>query len=189
MNRVLKVSLRTGLTLCRKLMRSRIGKAVIISASSEFRIVQDINLKESLRHCGDEIHFQQPIWITHPNCVEIGTKVSFAAYVHVWGGGGVKIGDRVMIGSHTAITSVTHDYHSEVMYGTVVTKPVVIGDDVWIGAHAVILPGVKIGEGAVIGAGAIVSTDVPDYAVVVGIPGRVVRFRPNVCSVKEKIDC
>lgn len=89
----------------------------------------------------------------------------------------MKIGNRVMIGSHTAITSVTHDYLADVMYGTVVTKRVIINDDVWIGAHAVILPGVSIGEGAVVGAGCIVSKDVPPYAVVTGIPGRVIRFR------------
>ncbi len=54
-----------------------------------------------------------------------------------------------------------------------------IGNDVWVGASAVIFDGVKIGDGAVIGAGAVVTEDVPDYAVVVGVPARVVKYRFN----------
>jgi acetyltransferase-like isoleucine patch superfamily enzyme len=55
--------------------------------------------------------------------------------------------------------------------------PIIIGNDVWIGANAVILPGVNIGNGAVIGAGAVVTKDVPDYAVVVGVPAKVLKYR------------
>ncbi len=54
---------------------------------------------------------------------------------------------------------------------------VVIGNDVWIGHGAIVLPGRKIGTGAAIGAGAVVSRDVPDFAIVAGVPGRVIRFR------------
>ena len=57
------------------------------------------------------------------------------------------------------------------------TKKSVIGNDVWIGANAVILQGVTIGTGAVIGAGAIVNKDVPDYAIAVGVPARIIRYR------------
>ena len=59
--------------------------------------------------------------------------------------------------------------------GTVVQ--VTIGDDVWIGTRAIILPGVTIGNGVIIGAGAVVTKDVPDYAIVGGVPARVIRFR------------
>ncbi|RKJ61474.1 antibiotic acetyltransferase [Butyricicoccus sp. 1XD8-22] len=58
-----------------------------------------------------------------------------------------------------------------------VKNEVFIGNDVWIGTNAVILPGVTIGNGAVIGAGAIVTKDVPPYAIVVGVPARVLRYR------------
>ncbi|HDZ8876661.1 hypothetical protein J4G66_16215 [Aeromonas dhakensis] len=54
-----------------------------------------------------------------------------------------------------------------------------IGNDVWIGANAIILPGVTIGDGAVVGAGAVVTRDVPDYAIVVGVPAKVIRQRFN----------
>lgn len=56
-------------------------------------------------------------------------------------------------------------------------KPVTIGNDVWIGTRVIIMGGVKIGNGAVIGAGAIVTKDVPDYAIAVGVPAKVVKYR------------
>ena len=57
------------------------------------------------------------------------------------------------------------------------SKKVIIGNDVWIGSHALILGGVKIGDGAVIGAGAVVTKDVPPYAVVGGVPARIIKYR------------
>ncbi len=57
------------------------------------------------------------------------------------------------------------------------TLPVLIGNDVWIGMNAVIMDGITIGDGAVVGAGAIVTKDVPPYAIVAGIPARVIRYR------------
>ncbi len=55
--------------------------------------------------------------------------------------------------------------------------PVTIGNDVWIGCHAIVLAGVTVGDGAVIGAGAVVTKDVPPYAIVVGVPARILRYR------------
>jgi acetyltransferase-like isoleucine patch superfamily enzyme len=148
---------------------------------------RSVALRRNLKACGSDVSFQFPVWLTQPEGIEIGNEVAFAAFVHIWGAGGVKIGNRVMIGSHTAISSVTHDYLSEVMYGTTVLKPIVIGDDVWISAHAVILPGVTVGDGAVIGAGCVVTKDVMPRTVVVGIPGRVMCERPSVMEEKDSL--
>ena len=60
--------------------------------------------------------------------------------------------------------------------GTVV-KEVSIGDDVWIGMRSIIMPGVRIGNGVVIGAGAVVTKNVPDFAIVGGVPARIIRYR------------
>ena len=58
------------------------------------------------------------------------------------------------------------------------TAPVVIGDDVWLGANVVVLRGVRIGRGAIVGANSVVTRDVPDFAIVAGVPARVLRMRP-----------
>ncbi|CAI6087119.1 acyltransferase [Cohnella sp. JJ-181] len=84
---------------------------------------------------------------------------------------------HVKIGSHCAIswdvTITDTDYHA--LEGTETTRPVSIGDRVWIGSRATILKGVTIGEGAVVAAGAVVSKDVPPRALVAGVPARIVR--------------
>lgn len=81
------------------------------------------------------------------------------------------------IGSHTAITTLTHDHTREIMQATSVKEPVIIHDDVWIGAHCVIMPGITIGQGAVVGAGAVVTKDVEPHAIVAGVPARLLMYR------------
>jgi acetyltransferase-like isoleucine patch superfamily enzyme len=94
--------------------------------------------------------------------------------------GGVTIGKYCHLSRGVTIFSTTHEYDSrpKIPYDEIVTsKPVVIKDFVWVGSHAIILGGVTIGEGAIIGAGSLVFKDVPDYAVVIGNPSRVVGHR------------
>lgn len=94
--------------------------------------------------------------------------------------GTIKIGDNVVIGPYTVLTSANHGYDlldRPIRQQRDVLKPIVIEDDVWIGAHAVVLPGVTIGKGSVIGAGAVVTSDIPAYSVAVGIPARVIKSR------------
>ena len=136
-------------------------------------------LLRSLKAAGANVSIQLPVTIADPSCVEIGSGVSIAAYVHIWGSGGVAIGERTMIGAHSAISAVTHDYTVADMYRSVVVKPVSIGRDVWIGSNATVLPGVTIGDGAVVGAGAVVTADVPPYTIVAGVPARRIGERPE----------
>ena len=117
--------------------------------------------------------------MAQPGEVRFGNEVTIAAYVHIWGKGGVTIGNRVMIGTHVSISSLTHDYATEVMFGSLIQKAVKIEDDVWIGSNAVIMPGVVVGCGAVVGAGAVVTRDVPPRAIVVGVPARIIKYRPG----------
>lgn len=65
-----------------------------------------------------------------------------------------------------------------------------LGNDVWIGANAIVMPGVKVGDGAVVGAGAVVTKDVPPYAIVIGCPARIVRFRfePDIVARLTEIE-
>jgi maltose O-acetyltransferase len=122
--------------------------------------------------CGEGVSIQLPVVINHPDHLRVGARVSINAFVHIWALGGVTIGDDTLIASHVAITALTHDPRGELFSATQVTRPVVIGRNVWIGAHAVILPGVTVGDGAVIGAGAVVTKDVAPRAIVTGVPAR-----------------
>jgi maltose O-acetyltransferase len=139
---------------------------------------------KQLRKCGSNVAIYMPIIISGPENVEIGDNASISPFVHIWGHGGVKIGSRVMIASHAAITSLTHDYRSIAMNTSLLMKEVIIEDDVWIGAHSVILSGVRIGKGAVVGAGSVVTKDVDSYSIVTGIPAKHHKYR-NINNPKK----
>lgn len=136
-------------------------------------------LISSLGGCGENLMVYHPVVIHTPGALTIGDNTSIAPFVHMWCGAYIDIGSRCMIGSHTAITSLSHDFREEEMWKSMVKGKVVIEDDVWIGAHSVVLPGVTIGRGAVVGASSLVSKDVPPFAVVCGVPARVTGYRPD----------
>lgn len=91
------------------------------------------------------------------------------------------MGEYVLMGPDVVIYSSMHAYEDLdtpiMMQGSKKIEPVTIGNDVWIGLRVVIMPGVKIGDHVIIGSGAVVTHDIPDYAVVGGVPARVIRFR------------
>lgn len=89
--------------------------------------------------------------------------------------GGIQIGEKVSISQEVIVLTADHDLNSPDFEGR--SREVVIEDYVWIGTRAIILPGCTLGKGAVIAAGAVVTKDVPPYAVVAGTPARVVKMR------------
>ena len=92
--------------------------------------------------------------------------------------GPVTIGSHVNLAQGITVTALNHNFEDKnkrIDEQGVSTKPVFIGDDVWIGANAVILPGVTIGKHAVVAAGAVVTTDVPENTVVGGVPAKVIK--------------
>jgi acetyltransferase-like isoleucine patch superfamily enzyme len=94
--------------------------------------------------------------------------------------GGVEIGDNVLIGPHVGIHGSNYNYESRenlILNQGIISKGIRIEDDVWIGAHSTILDGVIIGKGAVIGAGAVVTKDIPPYSVAVGVPAKIIKER------------
>ena len=151
--------------------------AIVARVTAWQEASQDRRLRRRLHACGRNVSLYHPLVFYGPEALDIGDNTSIAAFVHIWCGGRVTIGANCMIGSHVSISSLTHDYREAEMIKTMVAKPVVIEDGVWIGSHAAILPGVTLGRGAVIGAGAVVTRDVPAYAIVYGVPAKVMGRR------------
>ena len=92
--------------------------------------------------------------------------------------GPVCIGHHVNLAQGITVTALNHNFEDtskRIDEQGISTKPVVIGDDVWIGANAVILPGVKIGTHSIVAAGAVVTKDVPKYSLVAGVPAKVIK--------------
>jgi galactoside O-acetyltransferase len=88
----------------------------------------------------------------------------------------IVVGDRVMFAPHVTVTTTGHPVHPQRRAdGSQFSAPVHIEDDVWIGAGATILPGVTVGRGSVVAAGAVVTGNVPPMSVAAGVPARVVR--------------
>lgn len=113
--------------------------------------------------------------------ITIGKRSSINQYVVINGQGGVRIGDSVMIAAFVSMFAANHVFDDPSLpmleQGLSSKGGIRIEDDVWIGTHAVILDGVTIGTGSVIGAGAVVTKDVPPFSIVTGVPGQVVRKR------------
>ena len=88
--------------------------------------------------------------------------------------GGIAIGDNILIGHNVVLATLNHNIcvskRSELF-----AAPIVIEDDVWIGANVTITSGVTIGKGSIVAAGAVVTKDVPEYSIVGGVPAKVIR--------------
>lgn len=115
--------------------------------------------------------------IKHPERVTIGHDVWIGSNVSIGAFAGITIGDRVRISHGTFIETASLDIRADHLPYEHVGKPIRIDDGVWIGANAVILGGVHIGERAVIAAGAIVVKDVPAHAIVAALPARAIGSR------------
>lgn len=104
----------------------------------------------------------------------IGKNVFINSGCKVQDQGGIEIGDGTLIVHNVVLATLNHALAPE-RRGDLIPRPIRIGKNVWIGSNAVILPGVTIGDGAVIAAGAAVTKDVPENSVVGGVPARVLR--------------
>lgn len=119
---------------------------------------------------------------SNPERIVIGDRVALGSRCHVWAGPGhaqVRIGNDVLFGPEVLVTAASYRYNdgSPVTQQAMNEADVVIGDDVWLATRAVVLPGARIGRGAIVAAGAVVRGEVPDYAIVAGSPAKVVGER------------
>jgi acetyltransferase-like isoleucine patch superfamily enzyme len=120
------------------------------------------------------------VWIFPCRGLVLGKNVDLAKDVLITTSGGVEIGDNTLVGYRTQILSSNHVIPSnrgKIFLGGHLHQKVCIRNDVWIGANCIILPGVTIGEGAVVAAGSVVTKDVDDFTIVAGVPARIIRKR------------
>ncbi|HIZ64782.1 MAG TPA: sugar O-acetyltransferase [Candidatus Blautia pullicola] len=155
---------------------------------------RDELMKKMFASCGENCYIQPPFyanWSGHH--IHMGNSVYANFNFTVVDDGEVFIGNHVMIGPNVTIATAGHPVEPSLRKkGIQFNKPVHIGDNVWIGAGAMILPGVTVGENTVIGAGSVVTKDLPANVVAVGSPCRVLREigeRDKIYFYKdEKID-
>jgi acetyltransferase-like isoleucine patch superfamily enzyme len=146
--------------------------------------------------------------VERPWCVSIGNRffaedlvymkivsdnasLDFGNYVFVGRGTEFDVLEKVSVGDHTVIAPgcfITDHNHGispdlRIDEQAAVVKPVIIGRDVWLGAKVVVLAGVSIGDGAVVGASAVVTRDVPPMSIAAGVPARILRFRDSQIPV------
>ena len=133
--------------------------------------------KMMLKSCGKKVNIEQNALFSGK--VSLGDYSGIGINAKIYGT--CIIGDYVMMGTDVTIITRNHRFDAldkpMMFQGFEEEKPVVIGNDVWIGDRAMIMPGVHIGNGCIVAAGSVVTHDVPDYAIVGGVPAKVIRYR------------
>ncbi len=133
--------------------------------------------KRLFRSCGQNVTIETNAFIPFHK-VDIGDNSGIGLNARL---GSVRIGSNVMMGPDVLILSRNHNYsrvNIPLKYqGNAEEQPVTIEDDVWIGARVIILPGVHINKGVIIGAGSVVTKNIPKYSIAVGNPARIMRMR------------
>jgi maltose O-acetyltransferase len=124
---------------------------------------------------GDSVWMQPPFFCDYGSNIELGERVFFNFNCIVLDVCLVRIGDFTLFGPAVQIYTPMHPLNAELRRREEFGKPIDIGSDVWVGGGAIILPGVRIGSRAVIGAGSVVTRDVPAGVFAAGSPCRVIR--------------
>ena len=134
-------------------------------------------MKEVFAECGENSYIELPFRANWGGAhLHLGSNVYINFNMTLVDDGHIYIGDKVMFGPNVTITTANHPVDAELRSrGLQYNKDVWIGENTWIGAGAILLPGVHIGKNTVIGAGSIVTHDIPDNVVAVGNPCRVLR--------------
>lgn len=160
-------------------------------------------LKSKLFYRNAKLILGSDVYVHHSSeirsYIEIGHGTYINGGVRILGTSKIKIGKYCAIGSGVRIISSNHDIsHANLQYNfenkhfrrnvDVSKGPVTIGNNVWVGDLVIVLSGVHIGDGSVLAAGAIVTRDVPPYAIVAGNPAKILRFRFNKTIIKQLLN-
>jgi len=121
--------------------------------------------------------------------ITIGKNCFIGEFNVVRGQGGVRIGNGVYTGPMVQIVAVNHVYQDPtrpIREQGITARGIVIEDDVWIGAGAAVVDGVTIGQGSIIGAGAVVTSDIPPYSIAVGAPAKPIKDRRQLGNIDRQ---
>lgn len=133
--------------------------------------------KLMLKSCGKHVNIEQGALFSPKTTLGDYSGIGVNARIH----GACNIGNYVMMGENVTIIHKNHSFSRTdipmMFQGYEEEKPIIIDDDVWIGSNVTILDGAHIGKGCIIGAGAVVTNEIPDYSIAVGVPARVIKSR------------
>jgi len=131
-----------------------------------------------LQCAGANLQLASSVVIRNPESVSFGPQCTLNEYTTILGSGGVTVGTGVWFAAHSVIVSHSHPADVEFIGDhPPLELPIVIEDYAWIGSHAVVLPGVRLGRSCIVAAGSVVTKDVPPYAIVAGVPARILRYK------------
>jgi len=140
--------------------------------------IRSFHCRKIFKKFGKNVNIEHGVYFGSGREIEIGNNSGIGTNCRI--AGPLSIGDDVMMAPNVSIYTRNHEtenIYRPMRLQTAPLKKVTIGNDVWIGANAIILPGVTIGNGCIIAAGAVVTRDVPDYAVVGGNPAKIIKTR------------
>lgn len=144
-------------------LRKSLAKRIFLKSSENFKVHGNVDFGSGIN-------------------VQIGKNSSLNK--GAWISNDTIIGDEVMMGPNVIMLSASHNFSDITIpmthQGAPPRKPITIGNDVWIGTRAIILPGITIGNHSIIGAGSIVTKDVPEWAIVAGNPAKIIKSRKSL---------
>jgi len=160
--------------------RRALAHLAVLLPTQAFSRVRTALLRQAGMRIGNMSLVQGPLVVTGNDnpCrqVSIGTFTLISGALHCDVGAAIRIGNRVRIGHDVSLLTVDHQIGPEEMRsGLTQCGPIEIGDGAWLASRVVVLPGVRIGAGAIVAAGSVVTKDVPPNTLVVGVPARVTR--------------
>ena len=133
-------------------------------------------LKELLGEVGPGVHIKPPVYVDYGAYITVGARTFVNYGLVALDVARITIGEDVQIGPHVQLLTPTHPLEPDLRREKYeAAKPIVIGNNVWLGGGAIVLPGVTIGDNSVVGAGAVVTKDIPANVVALGNPARIVR--------------
>ncbi|MGW5214878.1 sugar O-acetyltransferase [Streptomyces sp. NPDC004051] len=156
-------------------------QAVRLAARYQAAYVEDAEaagaiLAELLGAVGEQAHVRPPLYVDYGSNITIGARTFVNYNLTALDVAAIRIGEDCQIGPNVQLLTPTHPLEPQPRRDKLeAAQPITIGDNVWIGGGAIVLPGVTIGDNSVIGAGSVVTKDVPPNVVAVGSPARPVR--------------